>query len=155
MPRNLYCNVLGSSTNVENLTSKYLQNIANVWFQKSRVSSRSRNVQVSVSSQVFAQSLGLVSVSQRQCLVSISVLKILAETPALRLTFLGPISTQVKHEIGNLFAKNTNGKIKVRVFHDTFKLKTFFQVKEGQALLHRSNVVYHNYCAMCMRQQLH
>ena len=41
------------------LYQKYLQNIANVWFQKSRVSSRSRNVQVSVSSRVFAQSLGL------------------------------------------------------------------------------------------------
>ena len=59
MPRNLYCNVLESSPNVQNLVSKYLQNIANVWFQKSRVSSRSRNVQVSVSSRVFAQILGL------------------------------------------------------------------------------------------------
>ena len=63
---------------------KYLQNIANVWFQKSRASSRSRNLQVSVSSRVFAQSFGLISVSQRQCLVSVS--KILAETPALWVT---------------------------------------------------------------------
>ena len=38
-----------------------------------------------------------------------------------RFPFLGPISMQVLHEIGNLFAKNTNGKIKVRVIHDTFK----------------------------------
>ena len=83
MPRNLYCNVLGSSPHVQNLVSKIFANIANVWFQKTRVSSRSRNVQVSVSSRVFAQSLGLVSVSQRQCLVSVSVSKILIETPAL------------------------------------------------------------------------
>ena len=44
-------------------------------------------------------------------------------------------------------AKNTNGKIKVRVIHDTFKLKSFFRVKEGQALLHRSNVVHHIHCS--------
>ena len=49
-----------------------------------------------------------------------------------RLPYLGPISMQVQHEIGNYFAKNTNGKIKVRVIHDTFKLKSFFRVKEGQ-----------------------
>ena len=72
MPRNLYCNVLGSSPHVQNLVSKIFANIANVWFQKTRVSSRSRNVQVSVSSRVFARSLSLVSVSQRQCLVSVS-----------------------------------------------------------------------------------
>ena len=64
-----------------------------------------------------------------------------------RLPFLGPISMQVLHEIGNYFAKNTNGKIKVSVIHDTFKLKSFFRVKEGQALLHRSNVVYHIHCS--------
>ena len=64
-----------------------------------------------------------------------------------RLPYLGPISMQVQHEIGNYFAKNTNGKIKVRVIHDTFKLKSFFRVKEGQALLHRSNVVYHIHCS--------
>ena len=64
-----------------------------------------------------------------------------------RIPFLGPISMQVQHEIGNYFAKNTNGKIKVRVIHDTFKLKSFFRVKEGQALLHRSNVVYHIHCS--------
>ena len=46
-----------------------------------------------------------------------------------------------------LFCKNTNGKIKVRVTHDTFKVKSFFRGKEGQALLHRSNVVYHIYCS--------
>ena len=83
MPRNLYCNVLGSLSNVQNLVPKYLQSIANVWFQKSRVSSRSRHVQVSVWSRVFAQSLGLVLVSQRQCLVSVSASKILTETSAL------------------------------------------------------------------------
>ena len=54
---------------------------------------------------------------------------------------------QVQHEIGNYFAKNTNGKIKVRVIRDTFKLKSFFRVKEGQALLHRSNAVYHIHCS--------
>ena len=64
-----------------------------------------------------------------------------------RLPCLGPISMQVQPEIGNYFAKNTNGKIKVRVIHDTFKLKSFFRVKEGQALLHRSNVVYHIHCS--------
>ena len=64
-----------------------------------------------------------------------------------RLPFLGPISMQVQHKIGNYFAKNTNGKIKVKDIHDTFKLKSFFRVKEGQALLHRVNVVYHNHCS--------
>ena len=54
---------------------------------------------------------------------------------------------QAQHEIGNYFAKNTNGKIKVRVIHDTFKLKSFFRVKEVQAQLHRSNVVYHIHCS--------
>ena len=39
------------------------------------------NTKVSVSSRVFAQSLSLDSVSQRQCLVLVS--KTLAETPAL------------------------------------------------------------------------
>ena len=34
---------------------------------------------------------------------------------------------------------------KVRVAHDTFKVKSFFRGKEGQALLHRSNVVHHIY----------
>ena len=62
MPKNLYCNVLGNSPNVQILVSK---NIANIWFQKSRVSSRSRNVQVSVSSQDFAQSLGLATSMSR------------------------------------------------------------------------------------------
>jgi len=42
----------------------------NIWYQKSRVSFRSRHVQISVSSQLFAQSLGLVLVP-----------KILVETP--------------------------------------------------------------------------
>ena len=79
MPRNLYCNVLGSSQNVQNLVSKIFAKYCTRLVSK--VSSRSRHVQVSVSSRVFAQSLGLVSVSQRQCLVSVS--KILAETPAL------------------------------------------------------------------------
>ena len=65
MPRNVYCNVLGSSPHVQNLVSKIFANIANVWFQKSRVSSRSRNVQVSVSSRVFAQSLGLATSMSR------------------------------------------------------------------------------------------
>ena len=46
-----------------------------------------------------------------------------------------------------VFAKKTIGKIKVRVIHDTFKLKSIFRVKEKQALLHRSNVVYHIYCS--------
>ena len=54
---------------------------------------------------------------------------------------------QVQHEITNYFAKNKNGKIKVRVIHDIFKLKSFFRAKEGQALLHRSNVVYHIHCS--------
>ena len=62
-------------------------------------------------------------------------------------SLLRPISKQVQHKIGNFFAKNTNGKIKVRVIYATFKLKSFFRVKEGQALLHRSNVVYHIYCS--------
>ena len=64
-----------------------------------------------------------------------------------RLRFLAPISMQIQHEIGNIFTKNTNVKIKVRVIHDTFKLNCFFQVKAGPALLHRSNVVYHNQCS--------
>ena len=42
-----------------------MQNIANVWFQKSRVTPRSRHVQVSVSSRVFAQSLGLATSMSR------------------------------------------------------------------------------------------
>ena len=37
---------------------------------------------------------------------------------------------QVQHEIGNFFAKNTNGKMKVRVINDTFKLKSFFESKK-------------------------
>ena len=78
------------------LCQKYLQNIANVWFQKSRVSSRSRNVQVSVSSRVFSKSLGLVSVSQRQCLVSVS--KILAETPALLSTSIPMVVTSLRND---------------------------------------------------------
>ena len=66
MPRNLHCNVLGSSPNVQNLESKIFENIANVWFQKSR----SR-----------LEFLLNVSVSPRQYLVS--VFRILAETQAL------------------------------------------------------------------------
>ena len=54
---------------------------------------------------------------------------------------------QAQHEIGNFFAKNTNGKIKVKIIHDTFNLIRFFLVKEGQAPLYRSNKVYHNYCS--------
>ena len=50
---------------------------------------------------------------------------------------------QVQHEICNFFAKNTNWKIKIRVIHGTFKLSFFFRVKEAQALLHRSYMVYH------------
>ena len=65
MPKNLYCNVLGSSPNVQNLVSKYFQNIANVWFQKSRVSSRSRNIPFLILSRVFAQSLGLATSMSR------------------------------------------------------------------------------------------
>ena len=57
MRRNLYCIVLGSLLNVKNLVSKIFAKYCNVWFQKSRVSSRFRPIQVS--SQVFAQSLGL------------------------------------------------------------------------------------------------
>ena len=60
MPRNLFCNVLGSSPNVQNLVSKIFAN-----YCKRLVSKVSC----------------LVSVSQRQYLVSVS--KILAETPAL------------------------------------------------------------------------
>ena len=69
MPKNLYCNVLGSSLNVQNLVSKIFAKYCKHLVSKVSclVSERS--------------SLGLVSVSQRQCLVSVS--KILAETPAL------------------------------------------------------------------------
>ena len=65
MPRNLHCNVLGSSPNVQNLVSKYSQNIANIWFQKSLVLSWSWHVQVSVSSGVFAPSLSLATPMSR------------------------------------------------------------------------------------------
>ena len=83
MPKNLFCNVLGSSPNVQNLLSKIFAKYCKRLISK--VSSRSRPVQVSISFRVFAQSLGLVSVSQRQCLVSVS--KISAETPALVIIF--------------------------------------------------------------------
>ena len=47
-----------------------------------------------------------------------------------RLPFLRPTSMQVQYEIGNFFTKNTNGKIKVRLIHDTFKFKSFFESKK-------------------------
>ena len=39
------------------------------------------------------------------------------------------------------------GKWKLEVTHDIFKLESFFRVKEGQAQLHRLNVVYHIHCS--------
>ena len=71
-----------------------------------------------------------------------------------RLFWGGPISMQVQHKIGKFFTKNTNGKIKVRVIHDIFKLKSFFRVKEGQALLHRLNVVHHIFIALAVATTL-
>ena len=74
MPRNLYCNVLGSSPNVQNLVSKIIAKYCKRLVSKLSclVSVSQRQCLVSVSSRVFAQSFGLVSVS-----------KILAETSAL------------------------------------------------------------------------
>ena len=63
MPRNLYCNVLGSSPNVQNLVSKIFAKYCKRLVSK--VSSPSRKVQVSVSSRVFAQSLGLATSMSR------------------------------------------------------------------------------------------
>ena len=63
MPRNLYCNVLGSSRNVQSLASKTFAKCCKRLVSK--VSSRSRNVQVSVLSRVFAQSLGLATSMSR------------------------------------------------------------------------------------------
>ena len=70
-----------------------------------------------------------------------------------RLPFLGPISMQVQHEIGNYFAKNTNGKIKDRVIHDTFKLKSFFlsQRKSSTTTSVKCGLSY----SLLTRQQLH
>ena len=53
MPGNLYCNELESSPNVQNLGSKIFAKYCK------------RNVQVSVSSRVFAQSLGLATSMSR------------------------------------------------------------------------------------------
>jgi len=50
---------------VQNIMLKNPWHFVNIRFQKSRVSSRSRHVQVSVSSQLFAQSLGLVTSMSR------------------------------------------------------------------------------------------
>ena len=57
MPRNLYCNMLESSPNFQNLVSKIFAKYCKRLVSK--VSSRFRKVQVSVSSRVFAQSLNL------------------------------------------------------------------------------------------------
>ena len=46
-----------------------------------------------------------------------------------------------------LAAKCRSCECSFKVIHDTFKSKMSFQVEEGQALLHRSNVVYHIYCS--------
>ena len=96
MPKNLYCNLLGSSPNIQNLESKIFAKYCKRLISK--VSSRSRNVQVSVSSGVFAQSLALVSVSQRQYLVSVS--KILAKTPALANKRKGDGQRELQEEAG-------------------------------------------------------
>ena len=64
-----------------------------------------------------------------------------------RLPFLGPISMQVQHEIGKYFAKNTNGKIKVRVIHDTFKLKSFFSSQRRSNTSTSVKLVYHIHCS--------
>jgi len=53
---------------------------------------------------------------------------------------------QVQTEINLFFDKINNDRIKARMVHDTCKLSKFFKVKENQALLHRSNVVYHVKC---------
>ena len=79
MPRNLYCNVLGSSLNVQNLVSKILQTFG----FKSLVSRLGLGPFKSRSRLEF---LLKVAVSQRQCLDSVS--KNLAETPALLRTLL-------------------------------------------------------------------
>ena len=47
-----------------------------------------------------------------------------------RLLYLGPMSMQIQHEISNFFCKKYKGKNQI------FKLKSFFLVKEGQALPH-------------------
>ena len=76
MSRNLYCNVLGSLPNVQNLVSKILAK-----YCKRLVSKVSCLVSVSERS-----SLGLGTLKSRsrlEFLLKVSVSKILAETPAL------------------------------------------------------------------------
>ena len=50
------------------------------------------------------------------------------------------------------YKKNTNGKKykwenQSKSYSRHIQIKKFFRVKEGQALLHRSNVVYHIHCS--------
>jgi len=63
-----------------------------------------------------------------------------------KLLYLGPKSIQVQTEINHFFVKINNDRIKARMVHNTCKLSKFFKVKGSQALLHRSNVVYHVKC---------
>ena len=74
MPRNLYCNVLETSPNVQNLVSKIFAKYCKRFVSKV-------SCLVSFKSRSRPKFLLKISVSQRQCLDSVS--KILAETPAL------------------------------------------------------------------------
>jgi len=59
-----------------------------------------------------------------------------------KIPYLGPVSTQVLTEINHFFDKIDNDRIKARMVHDTCKLSKIFKVKESQALLHQSKIVY-------------
>ena len=113
MPRNLYCNVLGSSPNVQNLVSKIFA--LQTFGFKSLVSRLGLRM---FKSRYRLEFLLKISVSQRQCLASVS--KILAETPALEENALdhkvdaamveGPVEKVSRREVREAIRKMKQGK---------------------------------------------
>jgi len=65
----------------------------------------------------------------------------------MSLPFLGAVSTNIHRELSGFLRKYGENSIKLRVHHRSQKLKNSFRTKEGQALLHRYNVVYRLKCS--------
>nr|CAB3258886.1 kinase D-interacting substrate of 220 kDa-like [Phallusia mammillata] len=65
----------------------------------------------------------------------------------IKLPYLGDINHHIQKELFSFILKATDGKVRVRSFHQTQKLVKAFVHKDMQGLLNRSSVVYRLKCS--------
>ena len=66
---------------------------------------------------------------------------------SLQLPYLDSISNNIRQELSSFIRHKAVVKVKLRCFHSTQKLQSWFSIKDRQVLLNRFNVVYKLTCS--------